>query len=740
MANNFENIDKIETGTVFRKLAIGRGISKTELAGLYQIALELGMARQADRVLRLIVRRARRLLKADASYIVLYDEASGQLYVGPHTGLRTGEFKEIRVRPGEAASGWIFKERKMYLTDNYFTDPRFPHTIDSLVAGEGIVSGIGVPLVFKDESLGVLYVVNRKDTRFTPEQAELLGLFANQASIALGMARVYDEMERRNQQLLTINQLGNHVLGVLDLEPTLLAVARWCALLFKGSAAAVWLQEGTTLVRRGAFGGGKRGGRSKIPFNQVNHLFRSDGAVQHHELDNHTYRLFPPRYNSVVALCLTLSRRNIRGIIAISYPQRRQLSDNDNFFFQTVGKYALMAIENALSYTSVDHQLTRRARELTILHEMSRTLFTINDSPEELFTLVSDRVMEVFDVRATALAANPGEGEKTPLWLVKKEGKDQIAKVKNGLSRPLEWNKPPDPFWIDDSNSIWDAPLSSLDTNGCPDRALAVPLAIGTELLGVFIVAFKNSQQSWDLQQYDFLYQMLGLVTLSLKNSQLKIKARELAVLAERNRIATQLHDTVIQILFSTGLSLDRLLMDEKERGAPAEEIVRHSKTLIQKGISEIRQVIFELAGPKNEQSLAELLESLLLQARLEGVLATRLKIVGEVEMLPLAAKLLIIRTARELVTNVVKHAGAGELSLRLSLISGWINLRVADNGGGRAEEIKKTMGHGRFHFGLSMLRESLSRVRGRLVIGDNSPRGVVTRVRIPVAAFKDGN
>lgn len=741
MLNYSQNYIKI-IGAVQSKMSIGKGISREELASLHdEILQELSMIQKPELVLRHIVQRARRLLKADASYVVIHDKVSDLLSYGAHSGLRSNEFKRARVKSSEGgASGRIIKERKILSTKNYFNDFSFPRTIDQLVACEGIVSGIGIPLVFEDECLGVLYVVNRTETDFSLGQAELLKSFANQASITLGMAKMYEKLQKQNQQLLAINQLGNDVFSVLDLKTTISSLAEWSARLFKGSAAAVWLLDGDHLVRQGVYGSGKQGGRFKIPFEKINHLFSPDKAVQLFKLDNSVYHMFAPRFKSVAVLCLTLNRiKSNYAMICIGNPHHWQMAEDDEFFLLTVGKYALIAIENALSFTSVDDQLARRASELTILHEMSRNLFTINDNIEDLFFFVSTKVIQTFGVTATALAVNYDGHKKNILWLIRKKGQDHIMKEKSDLpllSPDIEYTQ--EPFGVKDINTGWVKPVASMMSEKS-SNLLAIPLVLGKELLGIFIVTPQRGQQPWFPFHYNFLSQMVGLISLALKNRQLKNKARELAILGERNRIAADLHDTLIQMLFSAGLNLDRLLMDERERGAPAEEIVRQAKNLIQKGISEVRQVIFELTSNQGVKPLAEQLENLLAQAGLEGGMTTRLQFSGKTEVLPLVAKSFIFRLAKELVANVVKHAQASELLLRLTFRSGWISLKVIDNGIGQTENIKEILNNNSFHFGLSILEEKIKRVSGKLIIRNNLPQGIIAHAKIRLDAFKEG-
>jgi|GEM_PF-1800271 len=704
-----------------------------ELAALYQIALELGTVARAGDVLQLIVQRARSLLNADASYTVLYNEREEVMTIGPEVGLKSDAFKKVRVKPGDAASGWIFKSRTAAVTLDYYQDTRFPHTIDAEVAEEGIRSGVGVPLLFRDEVLGVLFVISRSGTSFTPEQMDLLNVFATQASIALGMAKINERLEQQNQKLTALNELGSYVLEDLDFESTLRSIVFWSARLFNGFTSAVWLSEEDAFVLHTHTGGGVVS--PVIHTAEVEPFFSGEPVTVRELAGPSRAMFFGGSVDSALITCLDFTYEGLKAVIGIGYTDTPATKGEDLPFVQAFGKYALMAVRNAAHYTRADQKLAERAKELAVLHDLGRALFTVNDHLADLFRLVSSKVMDVFDVGQTALII-PQEGNHPLAWTATLRAPGWFEEVPDlPLVLPPEWRERDAAFEVGAADAgPAGSQLGRLLATWEMAGSVAVPLKIGHEFLGIFLANPGGSPL--DQRRRVFLAQAVNLMTLALKNRQLKIRARELAIVAERNRIASDLHDTVIQILFSAGLSMDRLLIDLKHQRPPTEESIRHLQTLVQRAVGEVRNVVYELSNTDANRSLVESLQELLGTAAREAHLKTHMEVDGLVPHLPVSLTSFLVRSAKELVTNGWRHALAQNLTLRLHFTPQEIRLAVVDDGTGRAQDIEAIIENDQFHFGLMLLRERLKKVGGRLEITDHEPRGITATVYLNPARF----
>jgi GAF domain-containing protein len=176
---------------------------EAELSALYETANDLTAIRDVDAILAAIVRRARQLLHADMTYLSLNDEADGASYMKVTDGALTPEFRTLRLPLGTGLLGLVAQTGEPYFTEDYQHDARFVHRefIDTAVDGEQIRAILGVPLVVEGTVIGALLAVHRTVRPFPPGEVSLLMSFAAHAAVALENARLFERIDRANQQV-----------------------------------------------------------------------------------------------------------------------------------------------------------------------------------------------------------------------------------------------------------------------------------------------------------------------------------------------------------------------------------------------------------------------------------------------------------------------------------------------------------------------------------------------------------
>jgi signal transduction histidine kinase len=206
-------------------------------------------------------------------------------------------------------------------------------------------------------------------------------------------------------------------------------------------------------------------------------------------------------------------------------------------------------------------------------------------------------------------------------------------------------------------------------------------------------------------------------------------QAQELAALQERQRLARELHDSVSQALYgiSLGAHTAREAMESSE-SEQAKASIEYVIGLAEAGLAEMRALIFELRPEslETEGLVAALMKRV-------AVLRTRNKLSVEADLgdepdLSLEKKEALYRIAQEALHNIVKHARASTVVLRLSREEYGILLEVRDNGRGFDPA-------GRFpgHLGLRSMQERAARVGGTLAIESTAGQGTSIRVWIPL-------
>src|SRR3954470_8875231 len=196
----------------------GRRRREAELSALFETAHDLAGLRDLDAVLQAIVQRARSLLGTDVAYLSLNDPARGDTYMRVTEGSVAARFQQLRLGMGEGLGGLVAQTARPYVTDDYFKDDRFQHTlpIDAGVRDEGLVAILGVPLMLGHHVIGVLFAADRRARVFEREQIALLGSFAALAAAAIDTANLLTETRSALTELERANEIIRDHSGVIE--------------------------------------------------------------------------------------------------------------------------------------------------------------------------------------------------------------------------------------------------------------------------------------------------------------------------------------------------------------------------------------------------------------------------------------------------------------------------------------------------------------------------------------------
>ena len=281
------------------------------------------------------------------------------------------------------------------------------------------------------------------------------------------------------------------------------------------------------------------------------------------------------------------------------------------------------------------------------------------------------------------------------------------------------------------------------------ERAAAVVLTLATLGIGLALDA-ADGQINWTswtfymvvvlmawaiglvLRRQDRLVAELALAierqaAVTVENARLHERARQAAVLEERERLARELHDSVTQSLYAVSLHAEAaaraLTEDDVE---PVASNLADIRETVQEALAEMRLLLFELRPP------------LLQQQGLAGALRTRLRAVGaraglatafegdDADRLRPETEQELYRVAQEALNNVVRHAHASRATVRLDVRADWASVEVIDDGVGFEPALRGGDG-----YGLPGMRERAERLGGTLRV--ESAPGAGTRVRVEV-------
>ncbi len=163
------------------------------LSMLYDTATRLSEQRNPTPLLETTIERARRFLDTDLAYVTLVDPITLTVRMKVACGYLHPEFLEIVLPLGVGLGGWVARNQQPLTVTDYLNSSSIEHdpVTDHIVRQEGIRAILGVPLVVRNKSLGVLFAAKRQPAQFTTHQIAILSSLADFAALALDNAESY---------------------------------------------------------------------------------------------------------------------------------------------------------------------------------------------------------------------------------------------------------------------------------------------------------------------------------------------------------------------------------------------------------------------------------------------------------------------------------------------------------------------------------------------------------------------
>jgi len=186
---------------------------------LHEIAIAAGGLRDLAELGRLVVDRARQLLKSESATLRWWDPGTSSLRLLASIPVLDASAERIGV--GEGALGEAFERQEPAVIENYGKAQR---TVAWAVK-DGIKSALGVPVMAREEPLGALGVATYSDRHYTRQEVQLLTLLAAQVGPALEAARLYHESERRRREAEALAELVRQGAGQEDSERAIAMIA-----------------------------------------------------------------------------------------------------------------------------------------------------------------------------------------------------------------------------------------------------------------------------------------------------------------------------------------------------------------------------------------------------------------------------------------------------------------------------------------------------------------------------------
>src|SRR6202789_3045844 len=349
-----------------------------KIAVLYDAGQAVLSTFAVDEVLQRILAIAHDYFHLRYVAILLLDQQAQELYVRSQIGWDEGQDK-IRWKVGQGITGTAANKKQPVYAPDVSKDPRY------ICSAKSTQSELAIPLMVRDEVVGVLDCQTDRVNHFDPETIDLLTLFSTQASMALQNARLYSLEQQRARQLQAINAIAQQTTAVLELEDLLGKVCGLIQEAFRVSHVSLLLREDHDLVLRAHHGKLTPriavGGRFAAASEPWATILASNRTSMERDITNVPAgaKFFA---ESASRLCIPLiSFGQTLGLLRLDSEKTDAFRDGDQQSLESVADICATAIQNA-HYVERVKQLAyldgltgifnRRFFELRIMEEIER--------------------------------------------------------------------------------------------------------------------------------------------------------------------------------------------------------------------------------------------------------------------------------------------------------------------------------------------------------------------------------
>jgi signal transduction histidine kinase len=163
---------------------------------------------ELDELLAVLLPRIRTILEADTCAVLLHDEESKELVARAALGIEEEVEQGVRIPMGRGFAGRIAAERQPVILNEVDLD----HVVNPILIEKGLESMLGVPLLARDEIVGVLHVGRLVHRTFTAEDVDLLQLVAGRVALAIERARLHEQVVLLDRLKLNFVAIASHEL------------------------------------------------------------------------------------------------------------------------------------------------------------------------------------------------------------------------------------------------------------------------------------------------------------------------------------------------------------------------------------------------------------------------------------------------------------------------------------------------------------------------------------------------
>jgi len=312
-----------------------------ELSFLHEVAQLASSARDWDEMLRIVIGRTTDAMGAEVSSLYLLERSDGTLRLVATNGLNRGGIGRATLRVGEGIVGWVANARVPLAARDVRTEPRWKWVPE--VDEKRFTSMLSVPVVARDEVIGVMNVQTVEPRDFGREEIDFLQTIANQVAGIIEKGRLQRESDRKLREVSALFEVSNVLTSTLDLDEVLALVVDRLVRVYPGASGAILLREEGDAVRERARSG---------------ELGKIAGAAARRALAERR----PIVAFDHIAVPLIANDR-LLGAVVLQVPDYKEFLEEEVRFVGALANQAALAIDKASLY-ALERKTTESLREL----------------------------------------------------------------------------------------------------------------------------------------------------------------------------------------------------------------------------------------------------------------------------------------------------------------------------------------------------------------------------------------
>jgi PAS domain S-box-containing protein len=398
-----------------RKKLQQRAAQRTkELSVINNFAAVLTSHTDTETILQKTIDMLLPLMEADAGWIYLFDDETGEIHLKARKGLSTEFADEVRsLKPGECFNGKVFASGRPLLVKKISDDPRITHR------PEGLESMTGVPISSRGVIRGVLGVASRRGSYFTSLDAQLLSTMGSLLGVAIENTGLIAQLQNKVSHIELINELSGIINSSLSIGTLfrimvseirkLIDYSRASLLLYnekKNNLLIFALDTSMPTVM-------KKGVKSPIEGTSAGWVITHNRPWINHDLADAPFpldkKLFDEGIRSTISI--PLYHDKILGVFNLDSAEPDKYSEKDLHILLPAAKHISVALENALLF----EEISREKKEWEKTFDAITDMVWIEDGWQRVIR--ANRTV----LQKTGLSAMEASGKRCG-WILEKIG------------------------------------------------------------------------------------------------------------------------------------------------------------------------------------------------------------------------------------------------------------------------------------------------------------------------------